>query len=299
MANAVMTMTGSAHDQLQRLPFGAQVADVMTVIIRDGGVILTGALTRQEVAAVNAELDAAFAALAPGNFAHGEQNHLADFMGHRTKRLVHCVRHSKTYRERFLASPILAEYVAAMVPGKAGRHALISSHAIEIYPGEAAQALHRDGHTHLDMLGLYNAEGPEVLVNTILGLVDVTEEMGATRVIPGSHRWEDFSAPGSQAQTVPALLNEGDVLLFSGKVLHGGGANSTSDRPRRVLSSGFAIPFFMGEEAWPFAIPIEEARTYPAQVQAFLGFRSVSMHGEEPGFLWRLEATPLEEKFGL
>jgi hypothetical protein len=55
----------------------------------------------------------------------------------------------------------------------------------------------------------------------------------------------------------------------------------------------------MGEEAWPFAIPVEEVRTYPTQVQAHLGFRSPSYRGEEPGFLWRVDARPLEEHLKL
>lgn len=291
-----------ASDQvitLERVPFGTDVAQVAAAIGRAGGVILTGALTRPQVDAVNRELDASMGAIPQGNFGKGEQNYLADFMGARTKRLVHCVRYSQTYREVLLGSLVLAEYIAALVPGKAGCHSLISSHAIEIYPGEKAQPLHRDGNTHMQMLKMYRADSPEVLVNTILALADVTEAMGATRIIPGSHLWPDFSTGGDSEQAIPVLLNAGDVLLFSGKLLHGGGANITRDRPRRVLSTGFAIPFFMGEEAWPFVIPLEEARTYPKQVQRFLGFRSVSCKGEEPGFLWRVKARPLEVELGL
>jgi ectoine hydroxylase-related dioxygenase (phytanoyl-CoA dioxygenase family) len=284
---------------LERVPFGSEVTEVLAAIARAGGVILTGALTREQVAAVNRELDAQMGAIPQGNFGKGEGNYLADFMGDRTKRLVHCVRYSQTYREVLLGSPILAKYVEGLVSGKAGCHSLISSHAIEIYPGEKAQPLHRDGNTHMRMLQMYRADSPELLVNTILALVDVTEEMGATRVIPGSHLWSDFAIEGKPEQAIPVPLKAGDVLLFSGKLLHGGGANATRDRPRRVLSTGFAIPFFMGEEAWPFAIPLEEVRTYPKQVQSFLGFRSVSCKGEEPGFLWRLKARPLEVELGL
>lgn len=89
--------------------------------------------------------------------------------------------------------------------GAVGCHSLVSSHALEIYPGETAQDLHRDGNIHLGMLGLYRPDGPEVLVNTLLGLIDVTEEMGATRVIPGSHLWADYSVPGPPDQTAPAF----------------------------------------------------------------------------------------------
>jgi hypothetical protein len=299
MSQAALSAHVDNGPALERLPFGSPVAEVVAAVTRDGGVILTRALTREQVDAVNRDLDPYFGKLPEGNFGQNEGNFLEDFMGRKTKRLVHCLRFSKTYREQLLGSPVLAEYIAALVPGAVGCHALISSQAIEIYPGEQAQPLHRDGATHLEMLGMLQKDGPEVLVNTLLGLMDITEEMGATRVIPGSNVWDDFSAPGEPAQTIPALLNAGDVLLISGKVLHGGGANTTRNTPRRVLSSGYAIPFFMGEEAWPFVIPAEEVREYPKQVQAALGFRSVSMHGEQPGFLWRAEARPLEEKLGI
>jgi ectoine hydroxylase-related dioxygenase (phytanoyl-CoA dioxygenase family) len=291
--------TQSTKPELQRIPFGATVDEVMAAIRQDGGVILGGALSRDEVDAVNRELDPYFGTTLAGGFGEGGEDALKDFMGRRTKRLVHCLKYSPTYRDRIVGNPTLARYVEAMCPGEAGHHALIASHGIEIYPGETAQELHRDGATHLQMLDLYRAKGPDVLVNALLALTDITEEMGATRVVPGSHLWEDFSAAATQDQTIPALLRAGDILLISGKVYHGGGANVTKDRSRRVISTGFAVPFFMGEEAWPFAISVEEARTYPEQVQNLIGFRSISYRGEHPGFLWRVDTRPLEDKLEL
>ena len=52
------TQEGTAD--LVRLPYGSDPAEVVRIVKRDGGVILTGMITRDEVAAINRELDAAF-----------------------------------------------------------------------------------------------------------------------------------------------------------------------------------------------------------------------------------------------
>lgn len=297
-------MTGhaaAAPDQaeLARVPFGTDPAEVKRILDREGGLILTSCLGRDQIDAINRDLDPHIGPLRQGNFGLGEDNYVAEFYGAKTKRLQHCVKYSRVYREAFLASPILAAYVAAILPGRPGRHSLFASQAIDIHPGETAQALHRDGGTVAPTLGINNAESVELVVNTLLALTDITEEMGATRVIPGSHAWRDFEDVGTPEQTIPATMNAGDALLLTGKLSHGGGANSTIDRSRRVISTSFSISFITPEEAWPFAITVEEARTYPTIVQAMLGFHSVPMRGEEPGFLWRLEARPLEDKLEL
>ena len=95
----------------QRLPFGADPAEVLKVLQRDGGVILTGALTGEQVAAVNAELDAEMGPMPQGTFGEGEGNYIQDFYGRSTKRLQHCVKYSATYRDAFLAHPLLAGLV--------------------------------------------------------------------------------------------------------------------------------------------------------------------------------------------
>jgi hypothetical protein len=275
--------------QLKRIPFGTDPAEVIAVVERDGGIILTGALTSEQVGAVNDELDGV-------GLTSYQQAGIFDEndWGGKTLRLVHSLKYSKTLRETFCDSPILASYLAAALPGPKGHYGMIASHAIEIHPGETAQELHRDGLMYMKTLGIDSAAGANIVVNFLVALTEVTEEMGATRVIPGSGHWTDYDAPGAQEQTVAATMNPGDALFINGKVLHGGGAN-TADRARRVISTGFAPGFLAGEEAWPHVISVEEAQDYPPRVQQYLGFRSISCGGEEPGFLQRAHGKPLEE----
>lgn len=276
---------------LRRLPFGSPAAEVAGLIERDGGAILTGALSLDQVSAVNREFDAVGLSV-KRDFKNPE-------WGGKTRRLLHCVKYSPTLREAFLETDILAGYLAATLPGPAGAYAMFASHAIEIHPGETAQFLHRDAGNLMQTLDTYGPSGANIMVNFLMALTEVTEEMGATRVIPGSHLWPDYAAPGTPEQTIAATLQPGDVLAFSGKVIHGGGANVTTDQVRRVVTTPFTPGFIKGEEAWPHVISAEEARTYSKRLQTYLGFRSVSWSGEEPGFLWRAEGLPLEERLRL
>lgn len=299
MQSHLPLQAASSAMTLQRVPFGTEPAKVGAIVEQDGGVILTGALTHAQVGAINQELDAEFDRVMQGNLGDGEENFLKDFMGRKTKRLMHCVKISKTLRETFYAEDLLPHYMASVMSGDVGTHTMYSSQAIEIYPGEQAQQLHRDGGGLMEVFGGASREAVNLQVNFLIALTEVTEEMGATRVIPGSNHWQNYETPGLQEQTIPATMDPGDALMISGKILHGGGANRTADRPRRVLSTAFSPGIILGEEAWPHVISVEEAKSYSPRIQSFLGFRSVSYKGETPGFLWRVEAKPLEDFLGL
>lgn len=282
---------------LARLPFGSDPADVVATVRRDGGVILTGVVTRDEVDAINAELAPGFAKLT-GPKGAGENNYLAQFAGSRTRRLTHCVKHSRTYRERFVCRDYMADYIAAYLGGPTGSHSLFASQSIEIMPGQEVQQLHRDGGRMLKRLGFGTARGGELMINTLLALTDITEDVGATRIVPGSHLWDDFSIPGNPDDTIPVLMQPGEVFFYTGHVLHGGGANVTADRSRRLIATAWSLPFLTGEEAWPFVFSVDEVRAFPPRLQSYLGFRSVSYGDEEPGALWRVDARPLERVLG-
>lgn len=103
-------------------------------------------------------------------------------------------------------------------------------------PGEGNQALHADW----DRL---ETAGDWQVCNSIWLLDDFTPENGATRVVPGSHRWgtrlpgddmDDPSQPHPQQRLI--LGKAGDVVVFNSHTWHGGTVNHT-DRPRRAMHS--------------------------------------------------------------
>jgi ectoine hydroxylase-related dioxygenase (phytanoyl-CoA dioxygenase family) len=134
------------------------------------------------------------------------------------------------------------------------------------------------------------------MVNILLALSDCDAEAGATRVIPGSHKWE-FTERGSPEMTVPAAMRAGSALLFGGKLLHGGGANPTSNVKRRVVAAAFNPGFLVPEEAYPFVVPMDVARQMSPRLQQFIGFRS--FHQKRGGSLWQHNYEELALHLGL
>jgi len=280
---------------LTTLPFGAPTEQVMEIFHRDGGLILEGALNAAEVAAVNADLDAALGALHCGTIKDDPEAQA--FWGRKTKRLTNVVTLSPTWRERLIDRDETYDYVRTVFAGVSDAFWLQSSQAIEIQPGERAQPLHRDMGNY-PVFNRYGPAGPEVACNMLLALVPSTEAAGATRIIPGSHRW-DFSREATHDMTIPAELNPGSVLFYGGKVLHGGGANVTADVKRRVIASAFNPSFLVPEEAYPFVVPLEEARKMSPRLQQMIGFRSFHQRNPRGGSLWQHNYEELALHLGL
>jgi ectoine hydroxylase-related dioxygenase (phytanoyl-CoA dioxygenase family) len=94
---------------------------------------------------------------------------------------------------------------------------------------------------HIDGGGLPDEKGYYVC-NSVWMLDDFTLENGATRLIPGSHRWnrkpQDVLADLTAPHPAEILLTgqAGTVVVMNSHLWHGGTANRT-DRPRRAMHS--------------------------------------------------------------
>jgi len=139
--------------------------------------------------------------------------------------------------------------------------------AINVHPGETAQAWHADD-------GYVPIPRPREMVgvSAIWALDDFTETNGATEVIPGSHRWGHAEcAAASERDAVKVIMPAGSALLFAGTLLHRGGAHRGSGT-RLAITPQYCEGWLRQIENLPLAVPPELARNYSERVQALLGY---------------------------
>ena len=279
---------------LQSVPRDTPVAEILEIVARDGGVILKDFLTRDQIDRFNADVEPALAALRPGSTHEDEE--IAAFHGSNTKRLTKLVELSPTFRNEIIDHDLVHDLCDATFLEESGTYWMTTAQVIEIGPGNDAQQLHRDLENWYPFIGM-GKSGPEVIVNFLIAFTDFTEENGATRVIPGSNHWGDFEDRGTPEQTIPAEMKAGDALFFSGKTVHGGGANRTADEYRRAVAFALNPGFLTGEEAFAFTVDLKSAASLSPRVQRILGFRSQYPIGS-PG-LWQVDYADLGDFLGL
>ena len=210
-----------------------------------------------------------------------------DFEGHRTERVYSLVARGSVF-ERVTEHPrILAILDALLEPS----YLLSASQAINILPGETAQAVHAD-----DLFYRIARPRKAVSVATIWAIDGFTKENGATQIIPGSHRWSDADVESflysidfetrDPEQRIPrpdrapdelrkqlqdAVMPAGSVIVFLGTLIHRGGANR-SQRPRLALSNQYCEPWARPQENYFLSVPADRTRRMPPRVQELLGY---------------------------
>ncbi len=85
---------------------------------------------------------------------------------------------------------------------------------------------------HADMGAIPDAQGYWVC-NTVWLLDDFTEQNGALRVVPGSHRWGKLPQ-GSHPDEVLCTGTAGTVVVMNAHMWHGGTANRTAHHRRAM-----------------------------------------------------------------
>jgi hypothetical protein len=125
------------------------------------------------------------------------------------------------------------ERVLAVVRHHLGPEAVVADATYRApLPGHGAQTLHADWPAPI-----YDAQWQ--VCNALIALVDINEQAGATRVVPGTHRTPDsrFRAKSPTDRHPRQVLlagAAGTAFVFSGHLLHSGTVNGT-DAPRHAL----------------------------------------------------------------
>jgi ectoine hydroxylase-related dioxygenase (phytanoyl-CoA dioxygenase family) len=138
--------------------------------------------------------------------------------------------------------------VRGLVSSVLGEDYLLSSLSANIsLPGSESMGLHNDLMAVLPepWLAPYGT-------NLFICLDDMDEENGATRYLPGSHRFttNDMASDADLRRTVPIPATAGSVVAMDGRLWHTSGANRSADRPRRILIAFYIASFMRTQYNW-------------------------------------------------
>ncbi|MFP6729522.1 MAG: phytanoyl-CoA dioxygenase family protein [Alphaproteobacteria bacterium] len=267
--------------EIQSINRESSADEAMAILDRDGAVIYERVLDHETMETIGDELDS-----------YLDRSYLGegDFWGYKTKRVGALVAKSRAFAEQVAPNPVILAVMDQLLGPRCERYQLHVTQSVNIGPGEAEQILHRD-----DALMPFVHPGPQSLCNTMWALYDFTAETGATRVIPGSHLWDDQRIPGADDEIVQAVMPRGSCLIYLGSVWHGGGANRSADQWRNGMICGYSLGWLRQEENQYLAVPPAIAKDLPEHVQHLIGYK---IHG---GFLGWVEGhdphVVLEDKY--
>lgn len=241
--------------ELARFPADAQVDAIMPVLRRDGAVIVTGLISSESADEVLAEIQP---------YIDATPNGRDSFSGGHTTRTGALIARSTRVRALARDTRIRA-FADRLLLANCERYQLHLAQAIRLRPGQTAQAIHRDRWAWGTFLSAIEPQ-----LNTIWALTDFTKENGATQVVPGSVDWPDDRVPATEEITW-AAMPKGGVLVYTGSVFHGGGAN-VSQADRVGLNITYSLGWLRQEENQYLSCPPAIARTLDPDLQELIGY---------------------------
>ena len=268
-------LSGATPEGIECFLPDAKTEEVVAALRRDGAAIVREQVDPRVAKAVLRELR-------PHFDAQGTESQ-DDFNGYSTLRLS-CILAKSRSSALLIGHPKVLEVADAILLPHCVNYQIGSTTAIEIWPGEAAQVLHRD-----DSIYPIQLPGTELQISAMWALEDFTVENGATRVIPRSHQWLEPHRP-DEGEVRQAVMPKGSVLYYMGRTVHGGGANRT-DAPRAGLINTYSLGWLRPEVNHILTIPKEIVDSYPEPLRHLLGYQShgrfLAVYPDCPDGLWK------------
>jgi ectoine hydroxylase-related dioxygenase (phytanoyl-CoA dioxygenase family) len=259
---------------LERFDATVEIDAISAALERDGAAIVEGLLAPDIVARVNDEVHAAVEAADPNEEFFNPI--MQAFHGPNTKQVTGVPGISRTFATEVMCHPLLLGLCDRILLPSCARYQLNLGHLLQRGPGADEQWLHRDEAVWSDL----SHPHPDVQLASVIAFVDFTRDNGATRVVPGSHRWRDRQlSPAEQiAGTAPAPeqiayaeMPAGSAVVYTGGTIHAGGANVT-DVPRRGAHLSYCLGWLRTEENNYLSVPPAMAATLPRRAQELLGY---------------------------
>ena len=146
-----------------------------------------------------------------------------------------------------------------------------ASASLQARTGGAVQLLHREMAIYEPFVE-HGPGGRDFILNMMWAGTDFTVANGATRLVPGSHRWP-AERLANESEVAQAVMPKGSVLFWLCRTLHGLGA-SNSDARRTGIFHSLVVNWLAQEENQYLAFPPEDAARLSVRARQLLGYRS-------------------------
>ncbi|MGW4332320.1 phytanoyl-CoA dioxygenase family protein [Rhodococcus koreensis] len=254
-----------------QLSDASTAAEAIEILERDGIVRIPDVLTAEQLDTVSNDLFPLMRATPDGTDEY--------FAGTKTRRLARLFKHTRGLDAAAL-SPVFQETAQHFLcPPKGMWYGqdrvdetptlqIGATQCIQIHPGQGRQPLHRD-----DSIFYTVHPGKTDAIGMMIAISDFTEENGATRVIPGSHLWDDERMP-QVSETIPAEMSAGSAVMWLGGTYHGGGQNVSTDSIRTGAILGIFRGYLRQEENHYLSLSLDEVKQIPQPIQELLGYKA-------------------------
>ena len=251
--------------ELRRFHKTDPLPELLKGIEEDGAIAIDGLLDVDVLARLNSDVDAHLEAADPA------MRHLnpviEGFFGDRTRHVAAMASKSRCFAEAVMCHPTLLGICDEVLLPACANYVLNLGHVIDRGPGAVAQLVHRDEGVWIHV----PRPAPTLQLACMLALGEFTQENGATRLVPGSHRWPVERQPEDE-EFVDAAMPAGSAVVYLGSTLHGAGTNSTEEVWRRGMHLSYVVGWLRTEENNVLATPPAIARSLPERAQALLGY---------------------------
>jgi len=253
---------------LQNFDPTASAAEVAAATLKDGAAVVSGLVPPDLAETVAGELRQHL-----DNFGFRSKR---DFSGHKTNRCHHVLEEAPASVALIAHDMVMGVADAILLP-HCESYRIGSITAIEVCPGQKVQNLHRD-----NCIYPLSLPGMETLISCMWALTDFTEENGATRVVPGSHRHISMGEDIDLSNCEQAVMPKGSALFYLGSTMHGAGENR-SDEARMGLINTYSLGWLRQETNQYLSVAMELARTYDERMRRLLGYTTHDIKGDRLG----------------
>lgn len=243
-------------------------------IAEHGVAILPGMLSPSELATLR---EAVYAeAEADRRTGRADDPYFADAMlGNPSQRVWNLPSRGQIYCD-LAVHPVVLDLVKSFVEGGI-RLSTFSANITQ--PGSGTMHLHCDQGTNPMPWG----EKPQGL-NFIWCLDDFTDEIGATRMVPGSHRLNrSANRDEIESDTVAVEAPAGSLIVMESRVWHKTGPNLTRDRTRAAILAYYCMDCFLPNENWWLCLAPHVRQSKQTELLKMMGFGSDSPLGRVAG----------------